>query len=130
MGGREVTLIDSSSWIDFLRGRQTEPALRVQHLLAAGEDAWCDLIAVELWNGVRVGKERKALDELEIELSSFPLDGEVWALARKLAFRCRQSGITAPSNDIVIAACVVTHNLGLEHCDKHFDDILPLAKSL
>ncbi len=130
MGGRKVTLIDSSSWIDFLRGRQTEPALRVQHLLAAGEAAWCDLIAVELWNGVRVGKERKALDELEVELSSFALDAEVWKLARKLAFRCRQSGITAPSNDIVIAACVVTHDLELEHCDKHFDDILPLAKSL
>ena len=130
MGGREVTLIDSSSWIDFLRGRQTEPARRVQSLLASGEAAWCDLIAVELWNGVRVGKERKALDELEAELSAFALNADVWKLARKLAFRCRQSGITAPSNDIVIAACVATHNLELEHCDKHFDDILPLAKSL
>ncbi len=130
MGGREVTLIDSSSWIDFLRGRQTESAMRVQHLLASGEAAWCDLIAVELWNGVRVGKERKALDELEVELSLFALDVNVWKLARKLAFRCRQSGITAPSNDVIIAACVVTHGLELEHCDKHFDDILPLAKSL
>ena len=130
MGGRGVTLIDSSSWIDFLRGRRTEPALRVQHLLAAGEAAWCDLIAVELWNGVRVGKERKALDELEVELSLFALDADVWKMARKLAFRCRQSGITAPANDIVITACVVTHHLELEHCDKHFDDILPLAKAL
>jgi hypothetical protein len=47
MGGGKVTLIDSSSWIDFLRGRQTEPALRGQHLLATGQAAWCDLIAVE-----------------------------------------------------------------------------------
>jgi predicted nucleic acid-binding protein len=130
MGGGQVTLVDSSSWIEFLRGRQTEPALRVQHLLAAGQAAWCDLIAVELWNGVRVGKERKALDELEAELSAFALDADAWKLARKLAFRCRQSGITAPSNDIIIAACAVTHGLGLEHCDKHFDDIMPLAKSL
>jgi predicted nucleic acid-binding protein len=130
MGGGQVTLIDSSSWIDFLRGRNTEPALRVQNLLAAGEAAWCDLIAVELWNGVRVGKERKALDELEVELSLFALDANVWKFARKLAFRCRQSGITAPSNDIVIAACVVIHDLELEHCDKHFYDILPLAKAL
>jgi predicted nucleic acid-binding protein len=130
MGDCKVTLVDSSSWIEFLRGRQTEPALRVQHLLASGQAAWCDLIAVELWNGVRIGKERKALDELEVELSAFALDANVWKLARKLAFRCRQSGITAPSNDVIIAACAVTHDLGLEHCDKHFDDILPLAKSL
>jgi predicted nucleic acid-binding protein len=84
---------------------------------------------MELWNGVRVGKERKALAELEAKLSAFALDAEVWKLARKLAFRCRQSGITAPSNDIIIAACAVTHNLELEDCNQHFDDILPLAKS-
>lgn len=129
MGGFKVTLVDSSSWIDFLRGQQTEPALRVQHLLTTGQAAWCDLIAVELWNGVRVGKERKSLDELEAELSVFALDADVWKRARKLAFRCRQSGITAPSSDIIIAACAVTHDLELEHCDKHFDAILPLAKS-
>lgn len=125
-----MTLVDSSSWIDFLRGLQTGPALRVQHLLASGEAAWCDLIAVELWNGVRVGKERRALDELEMELALVSLDASVWKLARKLAFRCRQSGLTAPSNDIVIAACAAAHRLDLEHCDKHFNDILPLAKSL
>ena len=130
MGDGEVTLVDSSGWIDFLRGRQTEPALRVQHLLATGEAAWCDLIAVELWNGVRVGRERKALDDLEAELSTFALDADVWKLARKLAFRCRQSGITAPSTDIVIAACATANGLELEHSDKHFDDILPLARSL
>lgn len=125
-----MTLVDSSSWIDFLRGLETSPALRVKHLLASGEAAWCDLVAVELWNGVRVGKERKALDELEGELSLIPLDANVWKLARKLAFRCRQSGVTAPANDIVIAACAATHGVDLEHCDKHFNDILPLAKGL
>ncbi len=125
-----MTLVDSSSWIEFLRGHQSEPALRVQHLLAAGEASWCDLIAVELWNGVRVGRERKALDELETALTTFPLDNDVWKLARKLAFRCRQSGITAPSTDIVIAACAVNHDLQLEQCDSHFDKILPIAARL
>jgi predicted nucleic acid-binding protein len=125
-----VTLVDSSSWIDFLRGRQTQSALRVQHLLAGGEAAWCDLIAVELWSGVRVGHERKALDELEGELASFALDADVWRLARKLAFRSRQSGITAPASDIIIAACAANYDLELEHCDSHFDKILPIAKKL
>ncbi len=125
-----MTLVDSSSWIDFLRGRQSEPALRVQRLLANGQAAWCDLIAVELWNGVRVGNERKALDDLETALTTFPLDDDVWKLARKLAFRCRQSGITAPSTDIVIAACALNHNLELEQCDSHFDKILPIAAKL
>lgn len=125
-----MTLVDSSSWIEFLRGHESEPAQRVQSLLASGEAAWCDLVAVELWNGVRVGDERKALDLLEAELTSFPLDAEGWKLARKLAFRSRQTGITAPTSDIIIAACAVAHGLELEHCDKHFDGLMPLAKSL
>lgn len=125
-----MTLIDSSSWIDFLRGQPTEAAGRVQNLLIAGQAAWCDLIAVELWNGVRVGKERKALDELEMELTSYSLDAEVWEIARKLAFRCRQSGVTAPTTDLVIAACAKKHNLALEHCDNHFNKILPVAAKL
>lgn len=54
MGSQAVTLVDSTSWIEFLRGHESEPAQRVQSLLAGGEAAWCDLIAVELWNGVRV----------------------------------------------------------------------------
>lgn len=125
-----MTLVDSSSWIEFLRGRPSEPAQRVQHLLASGEAAWCDLIAVELWNGVRVGTERKALEALEAELTTFPLDEVGWKLSRKLAFRSRQSGVIVPTSDIVIAACAVAHGLELEHCDKHFDELLPLAKSL
>lgn len=36
MGEGEVTLVDSSSWIDFLRGLQTQPALRVQQLIGTG----------------------------------------------------------------------------------------------
>jgi len=130
MGGQAVTLVDSSSWIEFLRGHESEPAQRVQNLLAGGEAAWCDLIAVELWNGVRVGSERKALDLLEAELTSFPLAATEWKLARKLAFHSRQAGITVPTSDIIIAACAVAHGLELEHCDKHFDNIMPLAKSL
>lgn len=130
MGGTQVTIIDTSSWIEFLRGHQSQPALRVQHLLANGQAAWCDLIALELWNGVRVGKERKALEELEAVLTLFPLDDGVWKLARKLAYRCRQSGITAPSTDIIIASCAKAHTLELEQCDSNFDAIMPIAAKL
>jgi predicted nucleic acid-binding protein len=30
----------------------------------------------------------------------------------------------------VIAACAAAHGLELEHCDKHFDALLPLPKAL
>jgi predicted nucleic acid-binding protein len=32
--------------------------------------------------------------------------------------------------DIIIAAAAVRHGLDLEHCDRHFEEILPLAGRL
>jgi predicted nucleic acid-binding protein len=58
------------------------------------------------------------------------VDAAAWRLASRLALRCREKGLTLPISDIVTAACAVTHGLALEHCDKHFDGLLPLAKSL
>ena len=51
--------------LEFLRGREANAGLRVKHLIKIERAAWCDLVAVELWNGVRPGDETKALLELE-----------------------------------------------------------------
>jgi predicted nucleic acid-binding protein len=125
-----MKLVDTSSWVEYLRGRESEAGDNVEVLFLSGEAAWCDLTLVELWHGVRSAKEKRELAEMENEIERVPVDATVWQLASKLALRCREKGITVPTSDIVIAACAVAHNLELEHCDKHFDDILPLAKSL
>jgi predicted nucleic acid-binding protein len=125
-----MKLVDASSWIEFLRGRTSEPSLRVRSLLARGQAAWCDLTLVELWNGARGKTEKQVLEALESEVRLYPLTEQAWANACELARRCRSKGLTVPSADIVIAACAAAHKLELEHCDGHFDDILPLAKAL
>jgi predicted nucleic acid-binding protein len=125
-----LKLIDTSSWVEYLRGRESEAGDRVEGLVLSGEAAWCDMTLVELWQGVRGVKEKRELAEMENEIERVPVDGAVWRLASKLALRSREKGITVPISDIVIAACATIHKLDLEHCDGHFDDILPLAKSL
>jgi hypothetical protein len=102
----------------------------MEALVLRGEAAWCDITLVELWHGVRGAKEKRDLAEMENVIERVPVEAAVWRLASKLALRCREKGITVPISDIVTAACAVTHGLELEHCDKHFNDILPLAKSL
>ena len=125
-----MKLVDASSWIEFLRGRASEPSLRVKSLLTQGRAAWCNLTLVELWNGARGQTEKSVLEALEGEVRLYPITELAWARACELARRCRSKGLTAPSADIVIAACASAHKLELEHCDKHFDDILPLTKAL
>ena len=130
MGGEAMTLVDTSSWIEFLRGRDSAPGQRVKTLLMRGEAAWCDMTLVELWNGAQGITEKKVLEELEEELRLYPVNEQAWASARILARRCREKGVTASTPDIVIAACAASNKLSLEHCDSHFEKVLPIAAKL
>lgn len=125
-----MKLIDTSSWVEYFREHESEAGDSVEVLVLSGEAAWCDITLVELWHGVRGTKEKRELAEMEKEVERIPVDAPVWRLASKLALRCREKGITVPISDIVTAACAVTHGLELEHRDKHFVELLPLAKSL
>ena len=125
-----MKLIDTSSWIEYLRDRESEAGDTVEVLVLSGEAAWCDMTLVELWHGVRGAKEKRKLAEMEAEIERIPVNAEVWRLSSKLALRCREKSITAPVSDIVIAACAVTHDLEMEYCNGHFDDILPIARTM
>jgi predicted nucleic acid-binding protein len=125
-----MKLIDTSSWVEYFRGRDSEPSENVEALVLSGQAAWCDITLVELWHGVRGAKEKRELAMMEKEIEHIPVNALVWALSSKLALLCQEKGLTLPLSDIITAACAVTHGLELEHCDKHFNELLPLAKTL
>ncbi len=125
-----MKLVDTSSWVEYLRDRESAVGDSIETLVLSGEAAWCDITLVELWHGVRGAKEKRELAEMENEIERIPVDTAVWRLASRLALRCREKGIDVPISDIITAACAVTHGLELEHCDKHFIELMPLAKSL
>lgn len=125
MGESEIVLIDTSSWIEALRFTgKTEVRQRVLNLMIDGRAAWCDMVAVELWNGARGDYEKQKLSELEKEITCLETTPDVWRKARILAQKCRQAGRTVPSADLVIAACALFHHAEIEHCDAHIDFIL------
>lgn len=125
-----MTLVDSSSWIEYLRERQSEVGDRVEILVLNGEAAWCDMTLVELWHGARGAREKRQLSELQSEIDRISVDGPVWQFAFRLARGCRERGLTVPPSDIIVAACATHHRLDLEHCDNHFNRILPIAAAL
>ncbi len=125
-----MKLVDTSSWIEFLRGRESAPGQRVKSLLARGDAAWCDMTLLELWNGAQGHTERKVLEELEQELPLYRINDPVWTSARHLARACREKGITTPTADILIAACAAEYGLELEHNDAHLGRILVVAAKL
>ena len=125
-----MTLVDTSSWIEYLRQKDSPVTLRVQDLLLQGEASWCDMTLVELWNGARGAREKRELAELEKEIALLPVNEGVWGVSRNLARRCREAGLTVPAADIVIAACAAKHQISLEHCDGHLEKIVPIAAKL
>lgn len=116
-----MTLVDTSSWIEALR-KAGDAAVRerVRGLLLGGEAAWCDLVRLELWNGVSGDSERRTLRLFERDLPCLGTTREVWDLSFELARRLRGAGVTVPPADLLVLACARHHGVDVEHCDVHF----------
>jgi len=122
-----ATLIDTSSWIEALRHNgRPEVRVRVQALLQSGEAAWCDLVRVELWHGMRGPAERKVMEQLEADVQTLAMTDAAWEKARQLAQRSRAKGLTVPTADLVIAACAWEHGVEMEHGDSHLTALAAL----
>jgi len=123
-----VKLIDTSSWVHALRKTgDPEVRARVRALLVEAEGAWCEVVRVELWQGVTAKAEADFLRQLEATLTLLPMSPEVWNLACRLGKKTRTAGQPVPTTDLLIAACASAHGAGIEHCDRHFDTLTALA---
>ena len=117
-----MILVDTSSWIHFLRtSGDAEVRERVRAHLVSGDAAWCPIVRLELWNGACGKKEKTILREFEEILPELPITEAVWQAACKLAQAARSNGLTLPATDILIAACAGAHHARLEHSDSDFD---------
>jgi len=119
-----VVLVDTSSWIHFLRpDGDSAVRARVDGLLRAGTAGWCTLVRLELWNGAGGERERKVLREFERLVPELAITAEVWNEACELARRCRAAGVTVPATDLLIAACARHHGAQLEQSDGDYEAI-------
>jgi predicted nucleic acid-binding protein len=119
-----MTVIDSSSWIEMLRpGGSAEVRQRVVEHLRTGEARLVPMVRLELWNGARGEKEKKALKEFEEALPELEVNAEVWDEACELAKRARAAGLTVPATDLLIAACANHHGAAIEAVDSHFAEL-------
>ena len=117
-------LIDTSLWVDYLRGAKTPANDRIKETLTSQVAVF---IAPVIYQEILQGA--KSLEQLErwhqyfsglrTCLSSNPLLTS--QLAAKIYLRCRQAGITpCASNDCLIAAIAIEHHLLLVHRDRDF----------
>ena len=128
--GERLVLVDTSSWIHFLRA-DGDPRTRdrVTAALEAGSARWCAMVRLELWNGARGEHEKKVLREFERLVPELPIVAPVWDAAFEVSRRCRTAGITVPATDVLIFACAAHYGAALEHADEDFVRVLSVTSA-
>lgn len=127
-------LVDSSVWIDFLRGRATPHVRALREMLAGDEIVGvAPIILQEVLQGAeseeRFEKWRKYFAGLCCYTPADPIESHV--AAARLYQSCRRAGRTPrSSNDCLIARIAVEHALVLLHDDRGFDAIAAVTPAL
>ena len=118
-----MILVDSSVWIDYLRGTRTPQADTLDALLGRVPLAIGDLILVEVLQGCVSDKEFNRVRRLLSSLTLVPLGGEdVAVAAARNHRRLRALGVTVRKTiDTVIATRCIMDRLALLHSDRDFD---------
>jgi predicted nucleic acid-binding protein len=118
-----MVLVDSSAWIEALRrAGSLEVKLAVEDLLEVYEAQWCTPVRLEVLGGAR-GGERRALSEYFAVIPYRRCRDEDWERAILLAWKLRDSGLTVPWMDILIAAIALHDDVRVYAVDEHFKKI-------
>ena len=125
-----MLLVDSSVWIDWLRGSDTDAVRFVQARESQEELALTQMIYLEVLQGVSSQRQFAATQRvLSAQSMLLPLDGMgTFDAAAQLYRRARTQGLTIrKSTDCLIAAMALEHGALLVHNDR---DFLALAQAL
>ena len=121
-----MTLVDTSAWVEFLRGTGSPADRRVDGLLAEGVPlATTDTVLMELLAGARDSAHRDRLRRLLARCDFVATEGPGdFEDAADLYRACRSGGDTIRAlTDCLIATVALRAELPLLHADADFDAI-------
>jgi predicted nucleic acid-binding protein len=127
-------LVDTSVWIDYLGGRETEVTGRFAEILNRGHGV--GLTGVVYQEVVQGVSSREEFDRTSEYLGSqtfyHPHDPvESYREAAQIYFDCRRAGITVRSAiDCLVARVAIEHGLMLLHDDRDFEKMAGVVPDL
>lgn len=121
-----MILVDTSAWVEFLRGTGSAVHMRVRDLVSSSVAiATTDVVLMELLAGAKSEASAQDLRRMLLgfkHLRGHALDDAEHAAA--LYRQCRRAGATVRSlNDCLIAAVAIRAHASVLHCDRDFDAI-------
>lgn len=116
-----MILVDTSAWVEFLRGTDSPVCNAVDRLLDV-ELATCDAISMELLAGARDEHQLKQLRGLLARATVLPTTPADYELAAALYRSCRSRGETVRKLiDCLIASVAVRADIEVLHADADFE---------
>lgn len=119
-----MTLVDSSAWIEYLRGTGSRTHVRLRSLLEGSVPiAVTDVIAMEVLAGAGKRPTERDLERLLGRARPLPTRPFFDHRAAAQIYRqCRSEGETPRSlSDCIIAAVAIHHGIPILHADRDFD---------
>ncbi|HEX7888831.1 MAG TPA: PIN domain-containing protein [Ramlibacter sp.] len=127
-------IADSSAWIEFLRGRRSAAARRLEGALRASETILMpDIVFQEVLQGASDTQHFLILQEQLEAVTPLTLAAprETARHAAWIYAKCRWAGVTLRSpNDCLIACCAVEADAPLLHADRDFERIAAVEPRL
>lgn len=121
-----MRLLDSSAWIEYLRGTGSPAAAVVERLLDRPDEiALTEPVVMEILAGATDEAGLRALENLTSALTTLPLDPRTdFHDAARIFRAARRKGRTVRRlNDCLIAAVALRHDVPVVHRDQDFEAI-------
>lgn len=118
-----MTLVDTSAWVEWLRGTGSPASLAVDALLEAGDPpATCEPILFELLVGARTSGEERTVQRLVAATRLLTVGAPgTWEAAAATYRICRGRGETIRSMaDCLIAAVALREDVEILHRDADY----------
>ena len=126
-----MILVDTSVWIDFLRGGKSVYRDTLHKFIEEEQDiAITEIILTEILQGIRKDKDFQSVKSYLLEFPIYsPVSPDSYLRAAGIYRDCRKRGKTVRKTvDCIIAAVCIEKNLTLFHNDTDFDLIETCTK--
>ena len=124
-----MIVVDSSVWINFLKGRNSPPVQRLRAALGTDEIIVGDLMLCEILQGLASERAAQEVENLLRRFEIVPMVGDTIAVKAARNFRSlRRRGITIRKTiDLLIGTWCIENRRPLLHDDRDFH---PMARHL
>ena len=121
-----MILVDTSVWIDFLKGANSRERHVLHRLIEDEEDiSITEIILTEILQGIKEDKDFKRVKDYLLEFPIYsPRGVETYLKAAEIYRDCRKKGKTVRKTvDCIIAAICMENGLTIFHKDSDFEHI-------